>query len=147
MKKLLSLLVILLFALSAYPQKSKEEKVWARVDAFQNAVFGTKDSTVIAGMVGEKLTYGHSGGNIENKVEMVHNAAVSPTTYKNLTTERNSLDIINKNTAIARFNYRGISIDNKGQETPLNLHIIQVWAREGGDWKLQARQAVKINPK
>ncbi len=146
MKKTIALLAICIFSMPAFAQSGNEAKVWARVDALQNAVFGTKDSTVIAELVGEKLSYGHSGGNIEDKAKMVHNAAVSPTVYKNPTIERISLDFINKKTAIARYIFRATSVE-KGVESPLNLSLLQVWAKEGGKWRLQARQAVRVNPK
>jgi hypothetical protein len=140
----LLLLIFSFFSFSAIAQ-SKEEKLWQQVNLLHKAVFETKDSLVIAKLVGEKLTYGHSGGNLEKKNEMVHKAAISPTTYKNISTERISLDFVKK-AAIVRLIFRATSIE-KGVEAPLNLSILQVWAKEGGDWKLQARQAVKVNPK
>jgi hypothetical protein len=54
---------------------------------------------------------------------------------------------MDRKTAIIRHNLRGESIDSKGVETPLNLAIMQVWKKERGDWRLWARQAVKILPK
>jgi hypothetical protein len=146
MRNILILIAVVVFSLPAFAQSPEEAKVWARVDALQNAVFGTKDSIVIAELVGEKLTYGHSGGNIEDKIRMVHNAAVSQTIYKNSSIERLGLSFINKKTAIVRYIFRATSVE-KGVEAPLNLSLLQVWAKEGGKWKLQARQAVKVNPK
>ncbi len=137
--------ISLLFAFPAMSQSGKEAKVWANIDALNNAIFSTKDSLVIFRLVGEQLTYGHSGGNIEGKAAMVHNAVVSPTTYKNITTEKLSLQFVKK-VAIARFIYRATSIE-KGVEGSLNLGVLQVWAKQGGKWFLQARQAVKVTPK
>ena len=146
MKKLLTFLVKCLLALPAFAQSKQEARVWARVDALQNAVFGTKDSVVIAELVGDRLTYGHSAGNIEDKAKMVHSAAVSPTVYKNAAIENRSLYFINKKTAIVRYIFRATSVE-KGTESALNLSLLQVWAKDGGKWRLQARQAVKVNPK
>ena len=138
-------LILFLLATCTFAQSSKEAAVWKKVDALNNAVFGTKDSVVIRSLVSKELTYGHSGGKVENMNEMVHNAAVSPTTYKNITTERLSTAFVKK-TAIVRFIYRATSIE-KGVESPLNSGILQVWAKEHGGWHLVARQAVKVNPK
>lgn len=145
MKKFFTVLLLLVVTSPAFTQSGEESKVWQRVDLLHRAVFETKDSVAMAELVGEKVTYGHSGGNIEHKAEMVHKAAISPTTYKNITTERLSIDFIKK-TAIVRLIFRATSIE-KGVESPLNLGILQVWAKERGKWRLQARQAVRVNPK
>jgi hypothetical protein len=145
MKIRFTVFALLFFVITAIAQSSKENKVWERVDLLNKTVFGTKDSVVLARLVGNNLTYGHSGGNIEDKTRMVHNASVSPTVYKNISTEKIGINFIKK-TAIVRYIFRATSVE-KGVETPLNLGMLQVWAKESGEWKLQARQAVKVNPK
>jgi len=95
--------------------------------------------------VSENVSYGHSGGNIEDKKTMVANAAASKTEYKNRNFERVSIKV-NDKTAIVRHNLRAISI-NDGKEAPLDLAILQVWIKEKGKWRLWARQAVRIPPK
>ena len=101
---------------------------------------------VMKDLVSDKVTYGHSGGNIEDKPLMVHNAAISKNVYKNPAFERQSIDV-DKKTAIARYTFRAISVDEKGTENPLDLGILQVWKKEQGKWRLRARQAVRIAPK
>ena|SRR5687768_4782026 len=145
MKRIVTI-ALLLFSTFTFAQSSSEEKVWSRVGALTQAIFETKDSAVLSELVSSKVTYGHSGGNIENKKEMVHNAIVSPTKYKNPTIERVSIDI-DKKTAVLRHNFRAISVDDKGAESPLNLGILQVWKRENGKWRIWARQAVRIPAK
>ena len=142
------LLIAVLFVISfgASAQSSKEAEVWKRVEALSNAVFATKDSITMKDLVSEHVTYGHSGGNIENKEVMVHNASISKTVYKNSELEKLSIDV-NKKSAVVRHTFRAISVDEKGTETPLNLGLLQVWKKENGKWRLWARQAVKIAPK
>jgi hypothetical protein len=146
MKKIVIFLLTSFVALSAFGQSSEEAKVWARADALRKAVFETKDSAVLNDLVGSKVTYGHSTGNIEDKPTMIHNAIVSKTTYRNSSVEKLSIAFI-KETAILREIFRATSVDEKGVESPLNLGILQVWIKEQGKWKLFARQAVKVNPK
>ncbi|MBD0298228.1 MAG: nuclear transport factor 2 family protein [Flavisolibacter sp.] len=129
----------------ATAQSSKEEQVWQRVEALTKAVFDTKDSIALVGLVSDHLTYGHSAGSLEDKATMVHKAASSKTQYKNPSFERVSIDVDGP-TAIVRHNFRAISVEN-GKETPLDLSILQVWKQERGQWRLWARQAVKIPPK
>jgi hypothetical protein len=144
MKKLLVIIIAFFVTPVAFSQ-SNEAKVWERVEALHKAIFQDKDSAALSDLVGSKVTYGHSNGNVEDRVAMIHNAIINPASYKDPTTERGSITFVNK-TAIVRANLRGTSVE-KGVEAPLNLGILQVWAKEGGKWRIQARQAVKINPK
>ncbi len=144
--KLVIVLLTSFVAQFAFAQSSEEAKVWARADALRKAVFETKDSAALLDLVGSKVTYGHSGGNIEDKPTMVHNAIISKTTYRNTSVEKLSIAFI-KETAILREIFRATSVDEKGVESPLNLSILQVWIKEQGKWRLIARQAVKVNPK
>jgi hypothetical protein len=143
-KTILTLLVMLLATTASFAQ-SKEEKVWEKVEALTKAVFETKDGNVLNDLVSENVSYGHSGGNIEDKKTMVANAVASKTEYKNRNFERVSIQV-NDKTAILRHNFRAISI-NDGKEAPLDLGILQVWKKEGGKWRLWARQAVRIPAK
>lgn len=136
----------LFISLGTFAQSSKEAAVWNRVEALHKAVFETKDSVAMKELVSKDVTYGHSGGNLEDKPAMVHNAAVSKNQYKNPVFERQTISV-SKNAAVIRHTFRAISIDEKGNENPLDLGIVQVWKKENGKWKLWMRQAVKIAPK
>ena len=142
--KNLFLIALLFFSLATFAQ-SKEEKIWTRSNDLSKAVFETKDSKALEDLVASGVTYGHSGGNLEDKKTMISKAVASKTTYKNIEFERVSLDRDGK-TAVLRHIFRATSVDN-GVETPLNLSIIQVWKKQSGEWRLWARQAVKIQPK
>jgi len=144
MKKLLSI-ALLLVSLNVFGQ-STEEKVWRRVEELTKAVFDTKDSVALEGLVNKYLTYAHSSGLVEDRPTMIHAAVSSPLKYKNISIERGSINIDRK-TAVLRHNLRGVSIDEKGVESPLNLGILQVWKKEHGKWRIWARQAVRIPAK
>ena len=145
MKKLFSIVLMFFMASATFAQSSEETKLWSRVEALSKAVFDTKDSAALNDLISSKVTYGHSGGNVEDKVTMVQKAVASKTTYKNPEIEKLSVDIDGK-TAIVRHTFRAISVENN-TDTPLNLAILQVWKKENGKWCLWARQAVKILPK
>ena len=144
MKKLLS--IVLLFVSLNVLAQSTEEKVWNSVEALTKAVFETKDRAALENLVNKYVTYAHSTGLVEDRATMIQSAVSSPTKYKNLSLERGSINIDGK-TAVLRHNLRGVSVDDKGAESPLNLGILQVWKKNGSKWQLWARQAVKITPK
>ncbi|MDB5191370.1 MAG: nuclear transport factor 2 family protein [Segetibacter sp.] len=145
MKQLFSLVVLCLFTTIGFSQSNTETKVWSNVEALNNAVFGNKDSIVMKRLTSEKLSYGHSGGNIEDKRKMVTGASSSKTEYRNITVEKLGFTLEGK-TAVARYILRAGSVE-KGVETPLNIAILTVWVKKDGDWKLLARQAVKVAEK
>jgi hypothetical protein len=134
-----SFIVVLAFAQS-------EAKVLEKVNALTNAIFQNKDSSVLQQLVSTKVTYGHSGGNIEDKPTMIHNAMANTAVYNNFTLEPLSIFFANKKTAIVRHILRA-KVSDKGTESSLNLGVLQVWAKEGRNWRIVARQAVKVPEK
>ncbi len=145
MKKFLSILLIIFLSSAAFCQSGKETEVWARVEALNKAVFETKDSAAIKDLVSNEVTYGHSTGILENKPVMLHNAVINQQVYKSLSTERLGVNIVGK-TVIVRYILRA-DVLKDGNISPLNIGILQVWAKDRGKWRLFARQAVKVDPK
>ncbi len=145
MKKFLGILIITFLSSAAFCQSDKETEVWARVEALNKAVFETKDSAAIQDLVSNEVTYGHSTGIIEIKSVMLHNAIVNAQVYKNLLAERSGAIMVGK-TVIVRYILRA-SVIKDGNISPLNIGILQVWAKDRGKWRLFARQAVKVDPK
>lgn len=139
-------LVILftLFSLTAIAQGKAEKKILNNIKALNSAIFVNRDSTVLMQIVGERVTYGHSSGKIENKTEMVHNAMVSPTTYKEFGMSDVSITVDGK-TAIVRHVLKARSFDAAGKEGVLHLNVLQTWIKKNKQWILVARQAVKLS--
>jgi hypothetical protein len=145
MKKLF-LIVLIVSSIGAFAQGSKEEDVWKRSEALNNAIFVKKDSLALVDLVTKEVTYGHSTGAVEDKATMIKNAIGNRGGYKNIEFERISINVDDK-TAVLRHNLRGISLNAAGEGSPLNLQILQVWKKENGKWRIWARQAVKIPAK
>jgi ketosteroid isomerase-like protein len=51
---------------------------------------------------------------------------------------------ISDNTALVRHNLAANTNDPGKGPAKVNLHVLTVWQKQGGSWKLLARQAVKI---
>ena len=145
MKKLF-LFVMLASTLGACAQSAEEQQVWTGVEQLTKAVFETKDSVAINGLVNKYVTYAHSSGLVEDRPTMIHAAVSSALKYKNISIEKGEINI-DGNTAVLRHNLRGVSVDASGTESPLNLGILQVWKKNNGKWQIWARQAVRIPAK
>jgi ketosteroid isomerase-like protein len=143
-KNMKKLFVILLLALVINSSaQTDEQKVLDRVKQLNTAIFINKDSAALEGLMADKVTYGHSNGKLENRQEMIHGAITSPNTYSDFMMDSASVFFEN-NTAVVRHVLKATSIDKEGKQTPLHLNVLQVWVNQNKQWKLTARQAVKL---
>lgn len=142
MKKILCIL-FLLISVSVFGQKNDEVALLSNARALHRAVFITKDSVELNRLFSDKLSYGHSSGKIENKQEAMHGIIHNTSVYEQLNAGPTSIWINEKN-AVTRYNMEANEKTREGKINPLKLHIILVWSKEKKDWKLLARQAVRM---
>ena len=142
MKKLF-LFLFLAIAIHSLAQND-EHKVLDRVKQLNDAIFMNKDSVELDGLMADKVTYGHSGGKVENRSEMISGAVHSPSTYKNFAMDSATVFFEGKNVAVVRHVLKATSVDREGKESPLHIGVLQVWVMQNKQWKLMARQAVKL---
>jgi len=107
-----------------------------------NAAMISKDKSILEKLTAEELSFGHSTGVVEDKSEFVQNVLSGPTTFSRI-------DISNQSSnpagdiAIVR-NISTINGINKGQPLDLKIGVLMIWKKEGGVWKLLARQGFKL---
>ena len=141
MKKLFLFLFVAIAVQSS--AQTDEQKVLDRVKQLNDAIFTNKDSAALERLLADKVTYGHSGGKVENRSEMIHGAITNPGTYSNFMMDSASVFFEN-NTAVVRHILKATSIDREGKQSPLHIGVLQVWVMQNKQWKLMARQAVKL---
>ena len=90
----------------------------------------------------DNLTYGHSGGVIEDKKAFVEALATGKSDFVSIDITEQVIKVTG-NVATVRHKLAGQTMNN-GTQTPLNLSVLLVWIKEKGEWRLLARQAVKI---
>ena len=139
------LFTILCFVVTsvAVAQSKSQQQVKENVLLLHNTIFGTKDSLTLEKMLASEVTYGHSGGKLENRKEVIDNCSHNKSSYTNI----NAKDItvtINHKTAVTRYILTGTETKPDGKATELKLNILQVWIKKNG-WKMMARQAVKLS--
>ena len=93
-------------------------------------------------LVDGSLSYGHSSGKIEDRTSFIESLSSGKSDFVNLEI---SNQIINqyRNSAVVRHTLQGDTNDN-GVAGKVKLHVMQVWIKKNGSWKLVGRQAVKI---
>ena len=110
------------------------------IEAFRQAMLA-KDKAQFEVLCADDLTYGHSSGKIENKMEFIAGAT-------NPNWHWNTLDFVQTNTkmsgdiGIARAVLTGV-YEAGGKVIPIKDGVLMVWQRQGGQLKLIERQAYK----
>ena len=143
MKPVLTILFSL-FLLGASAQSKEEVRVMAQARALNEAVFGKRDSAFLARVFATGLTYGHSGGKLESREQALDGIVHNKSKYTDVALGPTTVAIEGK-TAVTRYLMTGNEHKADGTVVPLKLHIVLTWAKVKKDWKLLARQAVKMN--
>jgi hypothetical protein len=125
----------------SYAQSKDEKAVAIQVEALRKAMVDA-DKTTLEKLTDAELTYGHSGGKLEDKAAFVSNIVSGHSDFVSIDLTDQTV-VVSGNTAIVRHNFAAATNDN-GKPGNVHLHILLVWVKEGGQWKLLARQAVKI---
>jgi hypothetical protein len=85
---------------------------------------------------------GHSAGRIETKAEFIAASTSGKSSWNFITLSEPTVKVVGDN-AIARHVLTGETL-SEGKTTPIKIGILMVWQKQGGDWKLLARQAYRI---
>lgn len=141
MKHLPLLGILLLFSISGSAQLKEAEAVADRVEQLRKAMID-KNRGMLESLTADSLSYGHSGGKTENKSSFVENIASGRSDFLNIEISEQTISIVNRN-AIVRHTLQADTNDG-GKAAKIRLKILLVWVKEKGEWKLLARQAVKV---
>lgn len=140
--KLMSLLVIVnLITMTVIAQSKEETAVAAAVETLRQAmVSGEKAS--LEKIAAAELSYGHSGGKIEDKAAFVEAIASGKSDFVSIDLTEQTITV-SGDVAIVRHKLAAQTNDG-GNPGSVKLAILTVWKKQGKEWKLLARQAVKL---
>lgn len=144
-RPLISILVFLILGVvNSGAQTSKhsdEEAIEAAVETLRLAMI-TPDKTILESLASDDLSYGHSSGTIRDKTGFVDEFVKGWSVFRSVTFSDQTVQISGEN-AIVRHRLTGETF-NKKVEGKIDIHILLVWQKQKGIWKLLARQAFKI---
>lgn len=141
MKKLIITAFLALIILFAGAQKNADQSVEAAVEVLKKAMIDS-DSAVLNRIVNKDLSYGHSSGRIEDKSAFISNFVNGNSDFVTIELSGQSV-IVKDKTAIVR-HILSATTNDRGVPGTVKLSVMLVWIKKGGEWKLLARQAVKI---
>lgn len=133
----------LFLLLSGNAQNKEEIRILANTRLLHQTVFGTKDSLVLEKLFGSVVSYGHSSGKVENRQEAIQGILRNRTIYQDLQIDGIQVQI-EGTTAVTRHVMMATELTVDNQQRPLKLMVVLVWAKQKKEWKLMARQAVKV---
>jgi hypothetical protein len=117
-----------------------EAAVAQAIEALRKAIFD-KEKTQLEALCANELSYGHSDGRVQNKAEFIEGVMTRKATLKSLTLSDHTIAIVGAD-AIARHTWASES-ETDGKLTSTKIGVLQVWQKQGGTWKLLARQSVR----
>ena len=118
-----------------------EVEVEAAVDALTQAILAA-DRAALDALVLDGLSYGHSSGAGQDKAAFVDALASRRSSFPTITLTKRSASVVGED-AIVRHVFDGETVSD-GKTVPVHIGVLQVWHRDGGRWRLLARQAFKI---
>jgi ketosteroid isomerase-like protein len=136
---------MLLAAAPALAQQggSGDEAAVARaVEALNKAMVG-RDKAQLEALTAPQLSYGHSAGRIENRQEFVDNLMSGNSRFRFINLSDQTVALAGDD-AIVRHLFTAETENRQGQVTPVRIGVMQVWQKQGGEWKLLARQAFRL---
>jgi len=133
----------LLSARAAQAVSADEEAVAKRLDAFRAAQFA-HDAKALGALTADDLSYSHSDAHIEDKATFIKNATSDKTKFLSLEYKDPWIRVVG-DAAIVRFHWISESETiPEGTKSSANLHVLMVWQKQGGEWKLLARASTKL---
>ena len=137
----ITFLLLTLLACTSLAQTQDETQLTQRLERFRKAMI-QPDSAVLADLASDDLEYVHSSGTVRNKQEFINEFMKRWTNFSKVTITNQTIKITGDN-AIVR--HRLVAdAHNPGYPAVVDIIVLMVWRKEGGKWKMLARQAAKI---
>jgi ketosteroid isomerase-like protein len=132
---------LLTFSSKAQQNNSAQQEVMMKMANLQNAIL-SKDSVALSNLLADDVTYGHSNGLIQTKAEVIRSIMSGEQDYKSIEPS-NMVVRVYDNAGIVNTKMKA-SVIYQGKPNELNMAVTFTWVKINGDWKLVARQSVKL---
>lgn len=143
-KLILAMSFIMAVTISAQ-KKNDTQAVTEAAEKLRLAMISGEKSQ-LESLILPELTYGHSGGHIDDATEFVDKLVSKKSDFVTIDITNQNVQIVG-NTAIVRHHFYATTADLGKTPGDVTLDIILVWAKVKNNWKLLARQAVKSEKK
>ena len=140
MKYLYLFTIVSLLSVASFAQSKEVTAVSNAVEKLRKAMISCNRAELEA-CASDSLSYGHSGGLVENKAEFIEHIASGKSFFVTIDLSEQTLSV-KQNTAVVRHTLSATTNDG-GKPGTVKIKVLLVFEKEKGQWKLLARQAVK----
>ena len=145
MKKITLLILFNLILFSPlFAQTTEEKEVAVSAEALRKAMIDA-DKSALENLIADDVSYGHSGGKVDDKTSFLESVLTAKNDYKTITISDQTIKMAGKDLAIVRSKFNA-EILTDGQIHKPDLSVLQVWQKQKGSWKLLARQGFVLAP-
>lgn len=144
-KKIIFTLSFFMIIAISGQKKSDVQAVTEAVEKLRLAMISGEKSE-LESLILPELTYGHSGGHIDDAKEFVEKLVSKKSDFLTIDITNQQVQIVGS-TAIVRHHFYATTADLGKTPGDVILDILLVWTKVKKDWKLLARQAVKSEKK
>lgn len=134
-------LLLMFNSFTSFAQSKDEAAVASAVESLRKAMVDA-DKAGLDKLTAAELSYGHSSGKVETKAEFVEALASGKSDFLSIDLADQTIKLAG-NAAIVRHVLSGNTKDN-GTPGTVKLSILTIWQKQKGEWKLLARQAVRL---
>jgi ketosteroid isomerase-like protein len=126
-------------ALPALAHSPDEAAVALALESLSQAIIAA-DKAKLESLTLPEITYGHSDGRVQDRATFIDALVAKKSIFRTLDSTKQTITVAG-DTAIVR-NHMSADVDPGGRH--VELEMIYVWLKRGGEWKLVLRQASKI---
>jgi len=125
----------------ARAEAGEEAAVKQSVEALREALLKA-DKPQLERMTADQVSYGHSDGRVQDKAEFINGVMTRKATVKSITFPDVKVSVAG-DAAVVRHLYESES-ETDGKANNVKIGMLSVWQKQGGNWKLLARQGYKL---
>jgi hypothetical protein len=118
-----------------------EEGIVARTSRDLAVAMLAGDERQLALLLSDQLSYGHQGGAVRGKAAFI-DMILAKKPYRSIAITEDTTSIAGKN-AIVRHVFAA-EFEDDGKKGAARIGALEVWAKNGENWKLLARQGFRI---
>jgi hypothetical protein len=137
----LVLLLVVAAGGTVVAQQNDDPELTIAVEALRKALIDPTQANLDKLTMNE-LTYGHSSGMIQDKAAFEQALLSGASDFVSIDLSQQTMHVIG-NTAWVRHIFSAVTNDG-GKPGEAHLSVLTVWMKQKGQWKLLARQAVKV---
>ena len=125
----------------ALAEAGDEAAVKQSVEALREALLKA-DKPQLERLTADQVSYGHSDGRVQDKPEFINGVMTRKATVKSINFPDLKVSVAG-DAAIARHLYE-LELETDGKTNNVKIGMLSVWQKQGGNWKLLARQGYKL---